>query len=154
MIRLVISLLAIGAAAVVPLQAQEKPPAGNEKKPEKKADPATAEEALPAGILNFFGKVTGTVEAVDPAKSELRVKVSSAVADPEKNKALKPESLAGMTVTITPLAKPKDGVQVNDEASVAFIRGARVGDPVTLDVRASSKGVVFRLLKVPVSGGK
>jgi len=138
---------AAGDKKAEPAKEEGKAPAGSAP---KKLGPS-----LPADVLNFYGKITGTVDSVDLAKSELKVKVASATADPAKNKAPKPEALSGMTITVTPLAKkPGDDAGVLDEASVAYIKGAKAGDAVTLDVRASSKGVVFRLLKVPVSAGK
>ena len=121
----------------------------------KKTESAKEEASLPADVQNFYGEVTGTVASVDAAKSELSVKISKAVGDPARNKAPKPEALAGMTIAVTPLLKKSaDGKQALDEASVAYIKGAKAGDPVTISVRASSKGVVFRLLKVPASAGQ
>ena len=142
------SIFILSLALCAPLQAQDS----SEKKP---AAEAKSEAALPADVLNYYGKISGTVESVDAAKSEMKVKVSTATADAAKNKAPKPETLAGMVITVTPLEKKdKDGKKSLDAASVAFIGGAKAGDPVTLDVRASSKGVVFRLLKVPSAAGK
>lgn len=118
--------------------------------------PAKSTEAkLPADVLGFEGKVTGTVESVDLEKATLKIKVTKAEAHAEKNKAPKPEALAGMTITVTPLdQKEKDGTPKVDAKAVAYIKGALAGDAVTLDLRSSSKGVVFRLLKVPSAGGK
>lgn len=111
--------------------------------------------ALPEGVLNFYGKVTGTVESVDAEKGSFKVKVTTAEANAEKNKAAKPESLTGMTIEVTPLAKSgEDDKVVLDPEAVAYIKGAKAGDAVTLNVRASSKGVVFRLLKVPAAATK
>ncbi|HEX2747664.1 MAG TPA: hypothetical protein VHM91_06680 [Verrucomicrobiales bacterium] len=121
----------------------------------KKGEPAKEEASLPADVQNFYGQVTGTVASVDAAKSEFSVKITKVAADSAKSKAPRPESLAGMTITVTPLLKKNaEGKQALDEASVAYIKGAKSGDPVTISVRASSKGVVFRLLKVPTSAGQ
>jgi hypothetical protein len=106
-------------------------------------------------VLNFSGKVTGRVVSVDLEKSEMNVKVTAADADPAKNKAPKPGALAGMTITVTPLqVKKDDGSTVLEPAATAYIKGAKAGDSVTIPVRASSKGVVFRLLKVPSAAAK
>ncbi len=129
---------------------------------EKKTPPAKEDSekpksvpALPEGVLNFYGKVTGTVESVEAEKGYFKVKVTKAEASAEKNKATKPESLAGMTIYVTPLAKKGEGDNVvPDPEAMAYIKGAKAGDAVTLEVRASSKGVVFRLLKVPAAATK
>jgi|GEM_PF-5270670 len=162
--RFIVSAILFSCASTVVMNAQDAPAAaGNQKaEPAKGDDKEPAKDApkkegpsLPADVLNFYGKVTGTVESVDASKYELKVKVASAEADSEKNKAPKPEALAGMTITVTPLAKKQDDDTVKvDEASVAYIKGAKAGDAVTLNVRASSKGVVFRLLKVPAAAAK
>lgn len=111
--------------------------------------------SLPADVLGFQGKITGTVDSVDAEKGVLKVKVTKAEADAKKNKAPKPESLVGMTILITPLEQTdKEGKTTSDAAGAAYIKGAAAGDAVTLPVRASSKGEVFRLLKVPTAGGK
>ena len=136
--------------------------ADKEKEKEKEAEPAKEDSgkpksvpALPEGVLNFYGKVTGTVESVDAEKGSFKVKVTKAEANPEKNKATEPESLAGMIIQVTPLAKQgEEDKAVLDPGAVAYIKGAKTGDAVTLDVRASSKGVVFRLLKVPAAATK
>jgi hypothetical protein len=164
MIRYIPAAFLLCCAAPVTVRSQDAPATGDKKaqpgkgetKPPAKAAPKKDGPSLPVDVLNFHGKVTGTVESVDTAKHELRVKVASAAANPEKNKAPKPEALSGMTITVTPLEKRKasDSAAEPDEAAVAYFKGAKPGDVVTLDVRASSKGVVFRLLKVPVSGGK
>lgn len=127
-----------------------------EKSGDEKSHPAAATEAkLPEGVLNFYGRITGTVESVDGGKGEMKVKVGTAVPDAAKNKATKPEALVGMVITVTPLEK-KDaaGKKALDATSVAYIKGAHAGDAVALAVRASSKGVVFRLLKVPAAAEK
>ena len=145
------ALLALFVA--LPAAAQE--PDKDKKTPPAKEDSVKPKSvpSLPEGVLNFYGKVTGTVEAVD-AKGFIKVKVTRAEADPEKNKASKPEALAGMTITVTPLAKTGEGDKAElDPAALAYINGAKAGDQVTLNVRASSKGVVFRLLKVPTAAG-
>ena len=155
MIRALLSAALLALAVALPASAQDS---DNDK--EKKTDPAKEDSAkpklapsLPQGVLNFYGKVTGTVETVD-AHGYIKVKVTKAEADPEKNKATKPESLAGMSIIVTPLAKAGEGDKaVLDPAALAYIKGAKIGDPVTIDVRASSKGVVFRLLKVPTAAG-
>ena len=164
MFRLTSAALVLCLSVPVAVKAQGTSPAAPDKKAEAAKDgkklpaketPKKGTASLPPDVMNFSGKVTGTVESVDPAKYELKVKVTSATADPAKNKAPKPETLAGMSIIVTPLGKPKDDDTVEaDAASVAYIKGAKPGDPVTLDVRASSKGVVFRLLKVPVSAVK
>ena len=112
------------------------------------------EGSLPKEVRGFYGSVTGTVEAVDATAVTLKIKVTKAEADATKNKAPKPDALAGMSITITPLAKEVDGKSVLDEKASAYIKGSVTGDPLTLSVRASSKGVVFRLLKVPSAGTK
>ncbi len=145
------------APAMARAQATDADKAKEKKIAPAKADPEKAKTApsLPEGVLNFYGKVTGTVESVEAGKGILKVKVTSALADAEKNKATMPESLAGMTIQVTPLAKKGQGDKaIVDEAAAAYIKGTKAGDPVTLDVRASSKGVVFRLLKVPTSAAK
>ncbi len=155
MIRPLLTATLLSFAFAIPSGAQD-----SEKDKEKQTEPAKeasgdskAVPSLPEGVLNFYGKVTGTVEAVD-AQGYMKVKVSKAEADAAKNKATKPESLVGMTIVVTPLAKKGEGAEsVLDAAALAYVKGSRVGDPVTLDVRASSKGVVFRLLKVPTAAG-
>lgn len=151
MIRYFLTALIICLAAIAPSRAEDAPaPDGD-----KKTKPAEKEATLPAEVLNYYGKVTGTVASVDTAGSEIRVKVTSAQPDAAKNKAPKPNSLTGMTITVTPLqTKKDDGTTGLDPASVEYIKGAKAGDAVTLDVRASSKGVVFRLLKVPAAAVK
>ena len=155
MIRSLLTATLLLAAAAIPAGAQD-----SEKDTEKKTEPAKEASGdsktvptLPEGVLNFYGKVTGTVEAVD-AQGYMKVKVSKSEADAAKNKATKPESLVGMTIILTPLAKKGEGDKaVVDAAALAYVKGSKVGDPVTLDVRASSKGSVFRLLKVPTAAG-
>lgn len=159
MIRPLLSAILLSLAFAVSAHAQAE---DADKGKGKKTGPAKVEPAkpktppsLPEGVLNFYGKVTGTVESVEAEKGYFKVKVTKAEADAEKNKATKPEALAGMTIQVTPLAKKGESDQaVLDEAAVAYIKGAKAGDPVTLDVRASSKGVVFRLLKVPTAAAK
>jgi hypothetical protein len=149
MIRYLCTAALLGLISSVRSAADDKPAAAPSK--------ATPPEAgsLPADVLLFHGTVTATVVSVDAEKTEMKVKVTSAAPDPAKNKAPKPEALAGMTITVTPLqVKKSDGKSVLDEAGSAYIKGARPGDPVTIPVRASSKGVVFRLLKVPSAAGK
>lgn len=117
--------------------------------------PPAAEAGLPGGVRNFYGRVTGLVAAVDAEKSEFSIKVSAAVPDALKNKATRPEVLQGMTITVTPLErKDAKGGKSLDAGAAAYIRGAKPGSEVTMDVRASSKGVVFRLLQVPAPAGK
>lgn len=159
MIRPFLSAALLSLAFAMPAQAQaQDADKGKEKKTQPaKEDPEKPKSvpSLPEGVLNFYGKVTGTVESVETEKGYLKVKVTSAQADAEKNKATKPASLAGMTIYVTPLAKRGEGDKaIPDEAALAYIKGAKAGDPVTLDVRASSKGVVFRLLKVPTAAAK
>jgi hypothetical protein len=139
------------AALIFNCPAQDKPAAV----PEEKAPEAPAGPQLPKEVLDFQGRITGTVESVKSDGREMKVKVSSASADAEKNRAAKPEALSGMSITVTPLEKrqPDKSVKI-DEAAVAWIKGAKAGDAVQLEVRASSKGVVFRLLKVPGAAGK
>ncbi|HWB05730.1 MAG TPA: hypothetical protein VG796_22105 [Verrucomicrobiales bacterium] len=139
-----------------PLAAQDKPASGSARKIEPKdKDKDKAEASLPADTRSFYGEVTGTVASVDTTKSELSVKVASTKADSARNKAPKPEALAGQMITITPLLKKgADGKEALDAASVSYIKGAKTGDSITVSVRASSKGVVFRLLKVPTSVGQ
>lgn len=152
MIRLLIAALLLSTLPVIAGDAKSADAGQNE--PEKEA-PKPADPTLPADVLGFYGTVSGTVEKVDAGNATLTVKVASAVADAEKNKAPKPEALAGLTITVTPLnAKGKDDKTVLDEKAVAYIKGAIAGDSVTLAVRASTKGDVFRLLKVPAAGGK
>jgi hypothetical protein len=150
MIRRTICALLLSLVSVESLHAQEKPAAGGT---DKKAEPAKGESALPADVQNFYGQVTATVVSVDLAKAEMKVKVVSAKAEPDKSKAPKPDALTGMTINVTPLLKKgtndKDAL---DENSVAYIKGAKAGDSVTISVRASSKSVDFRLLKVPTAG--
>lgn len=106
-------------------------------------------------MRNFYGRVTGLVAAVDMEKSEFSIKVSAAVPDALKNKATRPAALQGMTITVTPLErKDATGGKSLDAGAAAYIRGAKPGSEVTIDVRASSKGVVFRLLQVPAPAGK
>jgi hypothetical protein len=151
MIRPAIPALLLSLATAVSLPAQDKPAAGGAKK----SEPAKGEASLPPDVRSFYGQVTGTVASVDTAKSEMTVKVTKATADSTKSKAPKPDALAGMTIVVTPLLKKSaDGKESLDEASVAYIKGAKPGDPVTVSVRASSKGVVFRLLKVPTSASQ
>lgn len=103
----------------------------------------------------FFGKVTGTVESLDNEGKQLKIKVTEATANSEKNKAPKPETLRGMTITITPLEKKqKDGTKKLDAAVLEWMKGAETGDSVTISIRASSKGEVFRLLSVPTAAPK
>jgi hypothetical protein len=151
MIRRALTALLLSLTTPLPSPAQDKPAAGDVKK----SAPAKAEDSLPADILGFYGQVTGTVASVDTTKSEMKVKVATTKADPAKSKAPKPEALAGMTINVTPLLKKgTDGKESLDEASVAYIKSAKTGDSVTISVRASSKGVDFRLLKVPTSAGQ
>ena len=150
MIRFTLTALTVCLLPVA-VRADEKTPAPAAE-PGKEAPKDAA--SLPADVQNFYGKVTGTVVSVDLGKSEMKVKVTSAEADAEKNKAPKPAALAGMTIVVTPLAVKKDDTVALDEAAVAYIKGAKAGDAVTIPVRASSKGVVFRLLKVPSAAGK
>jgi hypothetical protein len=118
--------------------------------------PAEADEQpLPKEVMGFQGKVTGTVVAVDGAKSVMTMKVVKAEPHPASNRAPKPEALHGMTITVTPLdVRPKEGPAVPEAKAAAYIAGAMAGDAVTIDVRSSSKGVVFRLLRVPTAGKK
>jgi hypothetical protein len=116
---------------------------------------APEERPLPKEVMGFHGKVTGTVVSVDGAKAVMTVKVVKAEAHPMNNRAPKPEALNGMTIIITPLeVKPKTGPAVPDAKVAAYIAGTLAGDSVSLDVRTSSKGVLFRLLKVPAAGKK
>ena len=158
MIRLLLTAaLFTLAPAMAQAQAEDADKDKEKKTAPAKADPEKSKTApsLPEGVLNFYGKVTGTVESVEAEKGILKVKVTSAQADAEKNKATMPESLAGMSIQVTPLAKKgEDDKAIPDEAALAYIKGAKAGDPVTLDVRASSKGVVFRLLKIPTAAAK
>ncbi len=155
MIRPLLTATLLSLAFAIPAGAQDA-----KKDNEKKTEPARqvpgdarTVPSLPEDVLNFYGKVTGTVEAVD-AEGSMKVKVSKAEADAAKNKAPKPESLVGMTIIVTPLAKKGEADKaVVDAAALAYVKGSKVGDPVTLDVRASSKGVVFRLLRVPTAAG-
>jgi hypothetical protein len=139
----------------VPSPSAPEAPASDAKSTTEPGKGAAAGEGkLPADVQNFHGKITGTVGSVDTKAATLKVKVISVEADAGKNKAPKPGALAGMTITVTPLQKNNEaGDETLDEAAVAYIKGARTGDAVTLDVRASSKGVVFRLLKVPSAAG-
>lgn len=162
--RFIVSAILFSWASTVVMNAQDTPAAAGDKKAEPakeegkepaKGAPKKEGPSLPADVLNFYGKVTGTVESVDAAKYQLKVKVASAEAEAGKNKAPKPAALAGMTITVTPIAKQKDDDTFEvDEAVLAYIKGAKAGDAVTLNVRASSKGVVFRLLKVPAAAAK
>lgn len=137
-------LLATLPAGTIAAEPDAPPAAGGRK-----------DGSLPKDVMGFYGSVTGTVEAVDAEAVTFKVKVTKAVGDASKNKAPKPEALTGMIIVVTPLAaKDKEGKSVLDEKASAYIKGAKSGDPVTLAVRASSKGVVFRLLKVPSAGGK
>ena len=136
-------------ALLLPCAADDKTAA-----PEKPAAEA-AEPTLPKDVLDFYGKITATVESVDAEGKEMKVKVTEVSADAEKNKAPKPETLSGMSITVTPLEKKqKDGSKKLDAATVEWMKGAKVGDTVKVSVRASSKGVVFRLLTVPGAAGK
>jgi hypothetical protein len=147
--RTICGALLLSLVSVESLSAQEKPAAGGAAK----AEPARGESTLPVDVQNFYGQVTATVVSVDLAKAEMKVKVVSAKAEPEKNKAPKPDALTGMTINVTPLLKKgAGGKDALDETSVAYIKGAKAGDSVTISVRASSKGVDFRLLKVPTAG--
>ncbi len=118
--------------------------------------PAAAQEGtLPAEVQGFQGKVKGSVVSMDAAKAEMQVKVVKAEPHAGNNKAPKPDALKGMTIVVTaPEARPDNGPAVPEEKAAAYIRGARPGDAVILEVRTSSKGVVFRLLKVPVAAKK
>lgn len=139
-------------AIALPCAADDKPAAAPEK-----AKPAEAPAAgsLPKDVLEFYGKVTGTVETADAGGKQITVKVKEATADAEKNKAPKPEALKGMTITVTPLEKKqKDGSKSLDAPAVAWMKGAKAGDSVTISIRASSKGEVFRLLTVPAAAPK
>ena len=140
-------------AFMMPCAADEKPatPAAAAEKPAGES----AEPTLPKDVLDFYGKITGTVESVDVEGKVLKLKVTEVSADAEKNKAPKPETLNGMSITVTPLEKKqKDGSKKLDAAAVAWMKGAKAGDTVKLSIRASSKGVVFRLLTVPGAAGK
>jgi hypothetical protein len=113
------------------------------------------EATLPKGVMGFHGSVSGTVESVDTTGVTLKVKVTKAEADASKSKAPNPESLIGMTIIVTPLeVRDKEGKTVLDEKASAYIKGTKSGDQVTLAVRTSGKGVVFRLRRVPSAGGK
>lgn len=129
--------------------------ADDDKKP---AAPAAAdasdEDLLPEDVRGFYGSVTATVESVDTTEITMKIKVITATPDASKNKAPNPESLAGMSITVTPLPKEKDGKSILDEKGSGYIKGAKSGDPVTLSIRAATKGDVFRLLKVPSAGSK
>ena len=130
-------------------KAGENPAADEDSKATKK------EGSLPKDVLGFYGSITGTVETVDTSEVTLKVKITKAEPDAVKNKAPKPETLEGMSIVITPVEKKDDeGKTVLDEKASGYIKGAKSGDPVTLAVRASSKGEVFRLLKVPSAGTK
>ena len=142
-------LLAVFLAVVSPAVADEdgKPAAG---------DPPAVPEAdkMSPDIRGFYGVITGTVESVNQSEISMKIKVTKAEPDAAKNKAPKPESMPGQSITVTPLAKQTDGKSVLDEKASGYIKGAKSGDPVTLAVRASREGVVFRLLKVPSAGSK
>jgi hypothetical protein len=147
MFRRTFCVLVLSLACPVCLPAQEK--AGDAKK----AESVKGEGSLPPEVQNFHGQVSGTVASVDLAKSGMKVKVTKVTADTAKSKAPKPEALTGTTINVTPLLKKgEDGKDGLDPVSVAYIKGAKPGDAVTISVRASSKGVDFRLLKVPNSG--
>ncbi len=136
--------------AAFPLNAQEKPIS-----PEKKGEAWKDAEGLPEELQEFLGEITGKVVSVDATAVTLRVKVESGKPDAAKNKATKPELIAGRTITITPLLKKgADGKQALDADAVDFIKNVKEGDTVTLPVRASSRGVLFRLLKAPAGGVK
>ncbi len=139
-------------ALTVPCAADDKSAAAPEPvKPAK----APSAGSLPKDVLMFFGKVTGTVESLDNEGKQLKIKVTEATANSEKNKAPKPETLRGMTITITPLEKKqKDGTKKLDAAVLEWMKGAETGDSVTISIRASSKGEVFRLLSVPTAAPK
>jgi len=141
--RLILICCSLLAGSRLPLAGQGHAPA---------AAGAAKEESLPAEIMGFQGKVTGTVVAVDAAKAMMTVKVAKAEAHAANNKAPKPEALQGRTITVTTLTvRQGNGPEVPEEKAAAYIKGARAGDAVTVEVRTSSKGVVFRLLKVPTA---
>ena len=103
-------------ALLLPCAADDKP-AAPAAAPEKPASEA-AEPTLPKDVLDFYGKITATVESVDAEGKELKVKVTEVSADAEKNKAPKPEALTGMSITVTPLEKKqKDGSKKLDAAA-------------------------------------
>ena len=147
--HLFIGLAALAVTAVAPADDKAKPDTPAAEDSESAGGPK-----MSADILGFYGTVTGTVESVDSNEITMKVKVSKAEPDAAKNKAPKPEAMPGQTITITPLAKKTDGKSVLDEKASGYIKGAKTGDPVTLAVRASREGVVFRLLKVPSAGSK
>ncbi len=117
-----------------------------DKKPEGKEGESKEAGMLPADVQLFMGEITGIVEKVNSDKLEATVKVTAATAG-EKNKAPKPESLVGMTITITPGGKKgPDGTMVLDDEATAKIKALKAGETATLKVRTSAKGKVFRLL--------
>ena len=135
--------------AITPASAADE----DDKAPAPSADDSK-EGSLPKEVRGFQGSVTGIVQAVDLTAVTLKIKVTKAEPDATKNKATKPEALAGMSITVTPLGKDVDGKSVLDEKASDYIKGTKSGDPMTIAVRTSSKGVVFRLLKVPSAGTK
>lgn len=96
---------------------------------------AQRDEPLPQGLVGFCGQVRGVVVAKGDRNS-FTFKVARVLRVWKNNTAEAPESLVGRTVTVAPRwTQREDGTWRPVERHVAFIRGLRSGQEITLEIR-------------------
>ena len=96
---------------------------------------ASADDALPAGVKGFSGRVRGMV-AKKGEKNTFTFKVGRVLRVWKNNKAEKPGALVGLTVSVGPRwVKGDDGKWRPLERHVTFIKNIKAGQEMTLEIR-------------------